>query len=164
MGDPVTTEPAFALPARAGEDGDGNWRRHNLGRLLNEAVHRFESRVLALLAEQGFGEVRLAHIGVTRNLDVGGTRATELAQRASMTKQAMGELIEQCVALGLVRRELDPADRRAKIVRFTDHGLHFLDMFRRAVATAQAELGERLGEGRLQALLDTLWDYSHPQG
>ena len=150
----------LALPVGVAED---NWRRHNVGRLLNEAVHRFESRVLALLGEGGFREVRLAHIGVTRNLDVGGTRATELAHRASMTKQAMGELIEQCIALGLVQREPDPADRRAKIVRFTERGLRFLEEFRAAVATAQREMGERLGEDRLQALLDTLWDYAHPE-
>jgi DNA-binding MarR family transcriptional regulator len=160
MGEPAVDDAPLALPARG---GPGNWRRHNVGRLLNEAVHRFESRVLALLAETGFHEVRLAHIGVTRNLDIGGTRATELAHRASMTKQAMGELIEQCVALGLVQREPDPADGRAKIVRFTERGLRFLEEFRGAVATAQREMGERLGEERLQALLDTLWDYAHPE-
>ena len=161
MGDPAAGDTPLALPAGVAEEG---WRRHNVGRLLNEAVHRFESRVLALLAERGFGEVRLAHVGLTRNLDAGGTRATELAQRASMTKQAMGELIEQCAALGLVQREADPADRRAKVVRFTMHGLHFLEEFRRAVASAQHEMGERLGQERLQALLDILWDDAHPGG
>ncbi|TPG56958.1 MarR family transcriptional regulator [Roseomonas nepalensis] len=140
------------------------WRRDNVGRLLHEAVHRFESRVLARLAARGFGEVRLAHVGVTRNLDTAGTRATELARRASMTKQAMGELIEQCVALRLVSRETDPADRRAKTVRFTAHGFHFLDEFRRAVAEAQAEMGGRLGEARLDALLSALRDYARPDG
>ena len=145
---------------RRGEAGADGWRRDNVGRLLNEAVHRFESRVLALLAEQGFPEVRLAHVGVTRNLDLGGTRTTELARRASMTKQAMGELVEQCVALGLVRREPDPADGRAKVVRFTEHGRGFLDGFGKAVAAAQAEMGDGLGEARLAALLDTLRDYA----
>ena len=147
---------------REGSSGGDAWRRDNVGRLLNEAVHRFESRVLVLLAERGFGRVRLAHIGVTRNLDIAGTRPTELARRASMTKQAMGELIDQCIALQLVRREPDPADRRAKTVRFTGHGLRFLEEFRLAVATAQAEMGEALGEGRLRALLDALRDYARP--
>jgi DNA-binding MarR family transcriptional regulator len=144
------------------QDAASNWRASNIGRLLNQAVHRFESRVLVLLAEHGFSEVRLVHLNVTRNLDIDGTRATELAARANMTKQAMGELIDQCVALGMVRREPDPADGRAKILRFTDWGLDFLGHFRHAVATAQAEMGERLGPDRLQGLLDALWDYSNP--
>ncbi|WP_424139849.1 MarR family winged helix-turn-helix transcriptional regulator [Roseomonas chloroacetimidivorans] len=140
-----------------------NWRQYNIGRLLNQAVHRFESRILVLLEEQGFTGVRLAHINVTRNLDVEGTRATELASRASMTKQAMGELIEQCVGLGLVRREPDPADGRAKIIRFTASGLHFLDQFRLALLTAKEEMDESLGPERVQVLLDVLWDYCHPE-
>jgi DNA-binding MarR family transcriptional regulator len=149
----------IAVPS---QDPTSNWRRNNIGRLLNESVTRFESRVLSLMAEKGYGEVRLGHINVTRNLDIEGTRSTDLAVRASMTKQAMGELVEQCVALGLVRREPDPTDGRAKIVRFTDEGITFLGQFRHAVATAQAEMGARLGAGRLQKLLDALWDYSHP--
>jgi DNA-binding MarR family transcriptional regulator len=149
----------IAMPS---QDATSNWRRNNVGRLLNEAVHRFESRVLSLLAERGFAEVRLVHINVTRNLDVEGTRATDLAARASMTKQAMGELVEQCVGLGLVSRERDPADGRAKIVKFTDQGTVFLEQFRQAVSIAQAEMGECLGNDRLQVLLDALWDYSHP--
>ncbi|MFC0388379.1 MarR family winged helix-turn-helix transcriptional regulator [Muricoccus vinaceus] len=153
--------PPSAAPV---EESTEDWRRRNVGRLLNEAVRRFESRVLERLAEQGFHGVRLAHVGVTRNLDVAGTRPTELAYRASMTKQAMGELIGQCVDLGLVRREPDPADGRAKIVRFTDQGLHFLEHFRRAVVAAQGEMGENLGEERVRALLETLWDYVHPDG
>jgi DNA-binding MarR family transcriptional regulator len=156
-------KPPHLVPiAVPSQDPTSNWRRNNIGRLLNEAVTRFETRVLSLLAEKGYGEVRLVHINVTRNLDIEGTRSTDLAQRASMTKQAMGELVEQCVGLGLVTRERDPADGRAKIVRFTKAGRDFLDRFRQAVATAQAEMGERLGEGRLQMLLDALWDYSHP--
>jgi DNA-binding MarR family transcriptional regulator len=150
---------AIAAPT---QDQSGNWRCSNIGRLLNQAVYRFETRVLSLLAERGFSEVRLAHINVTRNLDVEGTRSTDLALRAAMTKQAMGELVEQCVALRLVERERDPSDGRAKIVKFTAHGLDFLDQFRQAVAIAQSEMGLRLGSERLQLLLDALWDYEHP--
>lgn len=145
-------------------DAVSAWRTRNIGRLLNVAVVQFESRVLALMAEQGFDDVRLAHVNVTRNLDIDGTRLTELASRASMTKQSMGELVDQCVALKLVRRAPDPADGRAKIVHFTKHGLKFLEHFRVAVATAQREMGERLGEDRLQILLAALWEYTHPEG
>jgi DNA-binding MarR family transcriptional regulator len=145
------------------QDTTGNWRHNNIGRLLHDAVMRFETTILGLLAECGYGDVRLAHVNVTRNLDLEGTRGIDLAARAGMTKQAMGELIEQCVGLGLVTRAQDPADGRAKIIRFTKKGMKFLDHFREAVATAQAEMRDELGENKLQTLLDALWDYSHPR-
>ena len=73
------------------------WRHANIGRLLNNAVRRFEGRVLELMSERGHGQTRIAHVSLTRNLDVEGTRLTELARRASMSKQAMGELVERGV-------------------------------------------------------------------
>ncbi|MFM7005174.1 MAG: MarR family transcriptional regulator, partial [Limnohabitans sp.] len=55
-------------------------------------------------------------LSITRHLEVGGTRLTDLAQRAGMTKQAMGTLVDQCEAWGMVRRENDPTDARARRV------------------------------------------------
>ncbi len=76
-------------------------------------MRRFEARVLELMKQaRGHDETRIAHVGLTRNLDVEGTRLTELARRASMSKQAMGELVDQCAELGLVDRVADPTDRR----------------------------------------------------
>ena len=80
------------------------WRHANIGRFLNNAVQRFEGRVLELMSERGHEETRIAQLGLVRNLDVEGTRLTELARRASMSKQAMGELVDQCTELGLVDR------------------------------------------------------------
>jgi DNA-binding MarR family transcriptional regulator len=138
-------------------DEDG-WRAGNVGRLLNRAVARFEARVLALLAQDGFA-VRPVHLAVTRNLDFTGTRATDLAQRAAMTKQGMGQLIDQCEADGLVFRDADPLDGRAKIVRFTPHGRAFMASFRLAVGQAEAELRAELGPERAAMLLATLAEY-----
>src|SRR5215475_1015048 len=121
------------------------WRHANIGRLLNNAVRRFEARVLELMSDCGHAGTRIAHVNLTRNLDVEGTRLTELAQRAAMSKQAMGELVDQCAALGLVTRAADPSDRRARIVTFTAAGLEWLDAFRAAVDIAEAEMRAELG-------------------
>ena len=51
---------------------------------------RFEARVLELMSERGHVETRTAHVGLTRNPDVEGTRLTELARRASMSKAGDG--------------------------------------------------------------------------
>jgi DNA-binding MarR family transcriptional regulator len=82
---------------------------------------------------------------VTRHLALEGSRLTELAQRAGMSKQAMGDLVDQCEAWGLVTREPDPLDARARRVCFTATGLAWLQAFREAVAQAEAEFRSEVG-------------------
>ena len=132
------------------------WRHANVGRLLNNAVRRFEARVLELMSASGHVETRIAHVNLTRNLDVEGTRLTELARRASMSKQAMGELVDQCAELGLVDRVADPSDGRARIVMFTPAGLAWLDAFRDAVDVAEQEMRAELGKTTMDAILKGL--------
>lgn len=132
------------------------WRHDNIGRLLNNAIARFEARVLELMAQSGQTEARLSHISLTRNLDRSGTRVSDLAARAGMTKQAMGELVAQCVELGLVASTVDPADKRARIIRFTPRGLKWLQAFRKAVDKAEREMRREVGAAGMEALRKAL--------
>ncbi|MBN9427355.1 MAG: MarR family transcriptional regulator [Burkholderiales bacterium] len=136
------------------------WRLHNPGRALSKALHHFEERVLALMSEAGHAQTRRSHVNLTRHLDLEGTRITELAKRAAMTNAAMSELIDQCTALGLVERVPDPSDKRVRIVRFTAAGLRWLDAFGRAVAEAEAEMAQEIGERRLSGLVSDLERYT----
>ena len=135
---------------------DDSWRLTHLGRLLGHAARRFDERVLALMARNvdvplalsnlaARSQVSAAHVHVTRHLALEGSRLTELAQRAGMSKQAMGDLVDQCEAWGLVTREADPLDARARRVRFTPTGLAWLQAFREAVAQAEAEFRSEVG-------------------
>ena len=123
---------------------DEGWRLIHLGRLLGHALRRFDERVLHLMAHNidvplalsnlaARAQISAAHIHITRHLDLEGTRLTELAQKAGMSKQAMGDLVDQCEAWDLVTRAPDPRDARARIVRFTPTGLLWLAAFRDAV-------------------------------
>jgi DNA-binding MarR family transcriptional regulator len=140
------------------------WRRGNIGRLLNNAVRRFEGRVLDLMSEAGYAETRIAHINLTRNLDLGGTRLTDLAKRASMTKQAMGELAEQCEALGLIGRAPDPSDGRARIITFTAFGLEWLEVFHAAVDMAEKEMRSEIGTAAMNTMVQALAAYGEGFG
>ena len=135
---------------------EDRWRLTHLGRLLGEAVRRFDARVLHLMAHDedvplalsnlaAREQVSAAHIHITRHLELGGTRLGELAQRAGMSKQAMGDLVDQCEAWGLVTREPDPRDARARIIQFTPTGLAWLKAFREAVAQAEREFRQEVG-------------------
>jgi len=141
--------------AHAGHDT--TWRLTHLGRLMGEALRRFDARVLALMAGSidvplalsnlaARDQVGAAHIHITRHLAVGGSRLTDLALSAGMSKQAMGDLVDQCEAWGIVRREADPYDRRARRVVFTESGLAWLEAFRCAVAQAEDEFRQAVGD------------------
>jgi DNA-binding MarR family transcriptional regulator len=136
---------------------DTTWRLTHLGRLMGEALRRFDERVLWLMASSvqvplalsnlaARDQVGAAHIHITRHLAVGGSRLTDLALSAGMSKQAMGDLVDQCEAWGLVRREADPHDRRARRVLFTEDGLAWLEAFRVAVAQAEDEFRRAVGD------------------
>lgn len=136
-----------------------SWRHDNVGRLMNSAIRRFEARVLELMKEAGYKDTRISHVNLTRNLDRPGTRVTELAKRSAMTKQAMGELVDQCVLMGLVERVPDPADGRARTVRFTKAGLEWLDEFRKAVDQAELEMSDEIGQPKLESIRAGLAKY-----
>lgn len=132
------------------------WRQTHLGRLLGHAMRRFDERVLELMAHDvdvplalsnlaARAQVSAAHIHITRHLSREGSRLTELAERAGMTKQAMGALVDQCEAWGLVTRGPDPLDARARRVLFTADGLAWLDAFRSAVTQAENEFRSSVG-------------------
>jgi DNA-binding MarR family transcriptional regulator len=133
------------------------WRQTHLGRLLGHALRRFDARVLERMARDvdvplalahlaARQQVTAAHIHITRHLALDGSRLTDLAAKAGMSKQAMGELVDQCEAWGLVVREPDPRDARARLVRFTPTGLAWLAAFERAVTQAEAEFRAEVGE------------------
>lgn len=138
---------------------DDAWRRLNVGRLLNNAIKRFESSILQQMSDAGHGGFSLSHITITRNLDVSGTRATEIARRAGVTKQSMGELITQLEKTGIIERRPDPDDRRAKIVCFTPTGMNWLNAFRAALQEAERQMEKELGSADLRLLKRALDKY-----
>jgi DNA-binding MarR family transcriptional regulator len=124
---------------------------------MRKALHQFDNRVLTLMAQHpavplglsnlaARGQVGAAHIHITRHLAQEGSRLGELATRAGMSKQAMGALVDQCEAWGMVARAADPTDARARQVRFTATGLAWLGAYRDAVAQAEAEMRQAIGD------------------
>ena len=145
-----------SVPGTGTPVDEENWRLTHLGRLLGHALRRFDERVLSLMARDidvplalsnlaARGQVGAAHIHITRHLAIGGSRLTDLAASAGMSKQAMGDLVNQCEAWGLVRREADALDQRARRVVFTETGLLWLQAFKNAVQQAEGEFRQAVG-------------------
>jgi DNA-binding MarR family transcriptional regulator len=133
-----------------------HWRQSHLGHWLRLGAERFDTRVMQLMARHPGvtlalsnlvtrGQVGAAHLHITRHLSPQGLRLTELARRAGMTKQAMGSLVNQCEAWGMVQRLPDPGDARARRIQFTPLGSAWLGAYQDAVVQAQTELHAAVG-------------------
>ena len=150
----TSTRPA---PHPAAPAPTPDFRATHLGHWLNLALLRFDARVLSLMASNvdvplalsnlaARGRLSASHVHITRHLALEGSRLTELAQRANLSKQAMGKLVDQCEAWGLVTRLGDARDARARRVVFTRDGLTWLNAYRQAVSQAEDELRGAVGQ------------------
>jgi DNA-binding MarR family transcriptional regulator len=127
-----------------------------LGSLLSAAGARLSAELDAALRAAGFLDVRAAHAPVFMAIDPGGSRVTELAQRAAMSKQAVGELIRHLADHGYLSVTPDPADRRAKTVQLTERGWAALDLGERVIADFDAWLQEAIGGDQVTRLRGVL--------
>lgn len=110
------------------------------------------------LIAQGFTDIRPAFFEVFRYVRPEGSRSTELAEKAQMTKQSMGYLIDHLESLGYVERLPDPEDRRAKIVRLTEQGRRLEQTARSIIHETEQEWATLLGTERMMQLRQLLED------
>jgi DNA-binding MarR family transcriptional regulator len=114
--------------------------------LLTEVKTAALRRSLVRLAGEGHGCV-FGFIDVEH-----GSRLTDLAERAGLTKQAVGEAVAELERLGYLERVPDPRDRRAKIIKLTPRGLEAVVTGRRLFAEIEREWADQLGEELLVGL------------
>ncbi|GIF72614.1 MarR family winged helix-turn-helix transcriptional regulator [Asanoa siamensis] len=120
-------------------------REPDLGILSVQLSARVQRELFARAAERGFADARPRHGAVLAYLDEEGTRPGELARLSGRNKQTMGAIIDELERLGYVRREPDPADRRAKLIVPTDRGREMMRISDELVQQIEQELSERLG-------------------
>ena len=90
------------------------------------------------------------------NIDPDGSRLTDLAERARMTKQSVGEVTSDLEQRGYVERVPDPSDGRAKIIRLTERGRAAQALGIGLIDEVEEEWAERLGAERVAALREAL--------
>ncbi len=129
-----------------------------LGALLRIPFQAIVARIHEGLIATGYADLRPAHFVVFQQMRPEGVRLTELAERAQITKQSMGFLVDYLEEQGYVERVPDPMDKRAKIIRLTERGKDVERAAREILRGIEADWGRQLGEGRLQQLRDTLRD------
>ena len=115
--------------------------------LVDRANRALQSDMVRWAHEQGFEAARFAHNAVFGHLPSrDGARTVDLAERAGMTRQSMGELVRDLADLGIVEMVPDPADGRAKLVRFTELGKAQSSAGYRHIRALERRFEEELGE------------------
>lgn len=124
----------------------------DLSHLLLEAFRSLDREIEAALEDRGAGELRPSQAMALLLVDRTGTRLSELAQRAAITKQAMMQLVDELQEKGCVRRVPDLEDARAKTVRLTAKGLRLRASSRKSIQAVESRIRRRLGGRRYEAL------------
>ena len=125
-------------------------------RLLDVAFDEFSDELTRRVYAAGYTDLRPGHGCVFGTIDPEGSRLTDLAERAGMTKQTVGEVTSDLEKLGYVERVPDPSDGRAKIIRLTDRGHAAHAIGRGLIEDIERDWGERFGAERVAALRELL--------
>jgi DNA-binding MarR family transcriptional regulator len=123
---------------------------------LRRPLFQLRQRIHEALVAQGFGDIHPAHLNVFQYPGPRGTRPSELARNANMTKQAMNHLLGQLTGLGYVERRALPDNERGIAVWLTPRGEEAVRLMRQAVLTLEAEWQALLGEQRFRELRTAL--------
>jgi DNA-binding MarR family transcriptional regulator len=138
-------------------------QRLHVGQLLAHLTRLFQAELYAGLQDAGLQDARVPHTHVTAYIKAEGSRLTDLAAQARMTRPAMAELVDDLERLGIVERRPDPSDGRAKLVCLTDAGWEAMRTGRRVITELETKYAQLIGTKRfeqtcqgMQALLDAL--------
>jgi len=134
-----------------GEDARQDTTRHLDGELWS-AFQAFHGRVSAQLARKGHDGLTAAQANAIAMLDPAGTRASVVAERMGISKQAASQFIDELERNGYVERIADPADARAKLVRCTRKGAKYRRDIDAARDAIEREVVPKLGQRGLTEL------------
>ena len=128
----------------------------NLGLLLFIPYRAMETRIFQALAAAGFDDFTPAQARVMQRIGPEGTRLTELAEAAQVTKQTAGFLVDQLERTGYVRRTRDPSDARARLVRIAERGAAAQPVAQEALSQVEDEWRAHLGDRQWRQLRQAL--------
>ena len=133
-------------------------QRQELGILLFVANRALEQRAFDAIVAAGITDITLAQARVAARISPDGSRVSDLAEQARVTKQSAAFLVEQLETAGYVERVPDPTDGRARLVRLTSRAGRVARAADAEVQRVLAEWADHVGEERLRQMHETLRD------
>jgi DNA-binding MarR family transcriptional regulator len=114
---------------------------------------------IARLNKAGYTDLRMRHLALLEGLPREGARVTTLASQTGMSKQSMGELVDEIEANGYIERRNDPEDRRARLIVFTAKGQRAYEEAFTVLGEMEHDYAQTVGTSRYsetRAVLDQL--------
>jgi DNA-binding MarR family transcriptional regulator len=136
----------------------------DLATLMFISYRAMDDRVMRAMREAGY-DVTVAQSRLAQRIADEGSRLTELAERAQVTKQTASLLVAALEREGLVERVPDPDDGRARLIRLSDRGREASQRARQVVMGVEREWVEHLGPelaGQLREGLVRLREVTDP--
>lgn len=133
-------------------------QRRELGILLFVANRALEQRAFDAVVAAGITDITLAQARIAARIAPDGSRVSELAAQARVTKQSAASLVEQLENAGYVERVPDPSDGRARLVRLAPRLRRVAEVADAEVERVLAEWADHVGEDRLHQLHEILRD------
>jgi DNA-binding MarR family transcriptional regulator len=131
-------------------------RRRNMRQLLLRASRIVNRHVVAGLHARGHADLRSTHTTLLSNIDLAGSSVTAAAERAGISKQAMGRLATELEGLGYLRVEGDPSDARIRVLQLTETGERLMLDSLEVMAELERRYARSLGRDRLAGILQGL--------
>ena len=123
-----------------------------LGTLLSTAGRRLAGGLDAGLTAAGYDDLRSAHAPLFMTIEPGGSSVTELAERAHMTKQAMGELVRYLQTRGTSSLPSTTPTGGVRRVTLTARGWQALEVGTRVIDEFETWLDGAVGASQVTAL------------
>ena len=124
--------------------------------LLLRASRIVNRHVVEGLQARGYAGLRSTHTTLLSNIDLAGSTVTGAAERAGITKQAMGRLASELEEAGYIQVAIDPEDARVRVLKLTDEGNRLMLDSLDVMAELERRYADAIGKNRLAAILGGL--------
>ncbi|MEM7445009.1 MAG: MarR family winged helix-turn-helix transcriptional regulator [Pseudomonadota bacterium] len=129
----------------------------HIGWLLVSAGQRWKDRFVLAMQANGYPDFTLSRANLLGAVSrFHGTRLVDLAARLGLTKQAVGQVVDDLEGAGYLKRVPDEKDGRAKRAVYTDKGLAMLTTADRVKGDIEDQLAKEIGGQSLTTLSDLL--------
>ena len=127
-----------------------------MGALLRAAWKGVRDHIDEAVKAAGYVDLNPTHVSLFRHPTLDGMRPTDLAGEMQLSKQAVNDLLRDLERQGYIRRDVDPADRRSRLIRLTAKGMKLEDTVRLAAQDAERQLERELGRDRFRSFREAL--------
>ena len=138
---------------------NSQFTERNLVRLIRLVERHTSTSIGKILEQSGYAPLTARHLQVFENIDpVKGSSIVQLAQSATISKQAMSKLVQESAATGCLESLPNPSDSRYIIAKLTPKGENLRQAVLDRVVGFYSNLtdADTISEAEIESMTDTL--------